>query len=92
MGRAPAANDINPLSAMLSGPRLDPPPLAAVADRLAGTRPGARRSTDPAEADLLAFYHPDTLRQITRTARMAAGEPASSILSMPGSGWWRSTG
>jgi DNA methylase len=25
MGRAPAANDVNPLSAMLSGPRFDPP-------------------------------------------------------------------
>ncbi len=64
MGRAPVANDINPLSAMLSAPRLDPPPVAAVRDRLARID-FARQVTDPAEADLLAFYHPDTLRQIT---------------------------
>ena len=30
-GRAPAGNDINPLSAMLTEPRLAPPPLAAIA-------------------------------------------------------------
>jgi hypothetical protein len=64
MGRAPAANDINPLSAMLCAPRLDPPSVAAVHDRLERID-FSRRVTDPAEADLLAFYHPDTLRQIT---------------------------
>jgi hypothetical protein len=64
MGRAPLANDINPLSAMLSAPRLDPPPVAAVRDRLQRID-FARQVTDPAEADLLAFYHPATLRQIT---------------------------
>ena len=63
-GRAPAANDINPLSAMLSGPRLDPPPLAAVADRLAALDL-SRFARDTAEPDLLAFYHPATLSQVT---------------------------
>lgn len=63
MGRAPAANDVNPLSAMLCAPRLDPPPVAAVSARLA-TNDLTRPLDDPAEADLLAFYHPDTLRQI----------------------------
>lgn len=63
-GRAPAANDINPLSAMLCAPRLDPPSVAAVRDRLAEI--DFRRDVgDPSAADLLAFYHPDTLRQIT---------------------------
>ncbi|PPQ30664.1 DNA modification methylase [Rhodopila globiformis] len=64
LGRAPAANDINPLSAMLCAPRLEPPTVAAVADRLAAIDL-SRGVTDPAEADLLAFYHPETLRQIT---------------------------
>jgi hypothetical protein len=63
-GRAPAANDINPLSAMLCGPRLDPPSLIAVHDRLMAIEM-SDGPADPAEADLLAFYHPDTLRQIT---------------------------
>jgi hypothetical protein len=63
MGRAPAANDVNPLSAMLCAPRLDPPPVAAVRVRLAEIDL-SEAAGDPAEADLLAFYHPDTLRQI----------------------------
>ena len=62
--RAPAANDINPLSAMLSLPRLDPPPLTAVAERLAALDLSSfvRHAAEP---DLLAFYHPATLSQIT---------------------------
>ncbi len=63
MGRAPAANDVNPLSAMLSGPRFDPPSLAAVRDRLASIDL-SQAAGDPEDADLLAFYHPETLRQI----------------------------
>ncbi len=63
MGRAPAANDVNPLSAMLSGPRFDPPSAEAVRDRLAAIDLSAARD-NPADADLLAFYHPETLRQI----------------------------
>ena len=64
MGRAPAANDVNPLSAMLCAPRLDPPPVALVAARLREIDLSVAVN-DPAEADLLAFYHPETLRQIT---------------------------
>ena len=63
LGRAPAANDVNPLSAMLCAPRLDPPSVAEVRARLAGIDL-CRAVGDPVEADLLAFYHPDTLRQI----------------------------
>ena len=64
MGRAPAANDVNPLSAMLCAPRLAPPSFDAIRNRLeaidlSGGADGA------VEADLLAFYHPETLRQIT---------------------------
>ncbi|HEY1412666.1 MAG TPA: DNA methyltransferase [Rhodopila sp.] len=63
MGRAPAANDVNPLSAMLSGPRFDPPPVAAVRQRLAAID-FLPTADEPVDADLLAFYHPETLRQI----------------------------
>jgi hypothetical protein len=63
MGRAPAANDVNPLSAMLCAPRLDPPSVTALRARLAEIDL-SHAVSDPAEADLLAFYHPETLRQI----------------------------
>lgn len=64
MGRAPAANDINPLSAMLCRPRLDPPGAEAVRQRLASIDL-SQGVPDALDDDLLAFYHPDTLRQIT---------------------------
>src|SRR4051812_10559934 len=64
LGGAPAANDVNPLSAMLCAPRLDPPTHEAVAQRLDAINL-SQGVPDVAEADLLAFYHPDTLRQIT---------------------------
>ena len=62
MGRRPFANDVNPLSAMLIRPRLAPPTLAAIGERLAALD----LSGAPVGADdpLLAFYHPDTLRAI----------------------------
>jgi hypothetical protein len=63
LGRAPAANDVNPLSAMLCAPRLDPPSVEAVRSKLAEIDLSSAVG-DPDEADLLAFYHPDTLRQI----------------------------
>jgi hypothetical protein len=63
MGRTPAANDVNPLSAMLSGPRFVPPAVAAVRDRLAALDL-TNAAADRRDADLLAFYHPKTLRQI----------------------------
>ena len=63
MGRKPIANDVNPLSAILVRPRLDPPPRAAIEARLAGLDLSRGRFTDE-QNGLLAFYHPDTLRQI----------------------------
>ena len=61
LGRTPAGCDINPLSRILIEPRLDPPTLDAVASRLSTLDLHA-----PVELpdDLLAFYHPDTLREI----------------------------
>lgn len=61
MGRIPWGNDINPLSLTLTRPRLRPPALDAVAARLREI-PFTEAQEWPEE--LLAFYHPDTLREI----------------------------
>lgn len=59
--RLAAGNDVNPLSAMLLRPRLNPPLLADVQRRLAALDLGWSGDLD---GDLLVFFHPDTLRQI----------------------------
>jgi hypothetical protein len=61
LGRAAVGNDVNPLSRMLVGPRLRPPALEAVRARLA-----AIDWTPPSDlpAELLTFYHPETLGEI----------------------------
>jgi hypothetical protein len=74
MGRAPAANDVNPLSAMLSGPRFDPPSVEAVRARLAAIDLSVVVD-DPADGDLLAFYHPETLVQIKALRAWLLGRP-----------------
>ena len=61
MGRRPSGNDINPLSRLLTRPRLRPPPLADVARRLTQV-PWA--SGEVEREDLLAFYHPSTLASL----------------------------
>ena len=61
MGRRPVGNDINPLSTLLTRPRLRPPEIRAVAHRL------NQIGWDNGEIDapeLLAFYSPRTLRHI----------------------------
>lgn len=68
MGRHPAANDVNPLSAMLLAPRLDPPTLGEIAERLARVADLAREQVD-ADDPLLAFYHPDTLAHLAALRR-----------------------
>ncbi len=62
MGRRPAANDINPLSAMLVAPRFAPPEVAAVRERLGAIPPVDAPFAD--EPDLSVFYHPETLRRL----------------------------
>jgi hypothetical protein len=59
MGRLPISNDINPLSQMLARPRLEPPSIPELADRLAQIP----RSTSE-ECDLEMFYHHDTESEI----------------------------
>lgn len=65
MGRKTFGTDINPLSAMLVRPRLNPPNTSAIEMRLgeiaaegSGAQPG------PQDEDLRAFFHPATLARI----------------------------
>ncbi len=62
LGRIPCGNDINPRSPMLIKPRLNPPLLSDVAARL--KQISFTRKTDMWE-DLLVFYHPETLAEIS---------------------------
>jgi len=61
LGRVPFGCDVNPLSRVLTGPRLTPPTLAEVERALAEVDFAA--AVDVPE-DLLVFYHPETLREI----------------------------
>ena len=61
LARRPLGNDINPLSRVLLEPRINPPTLDAVAQRL----DSIDLSTAVEEfEELEVFYHPNTLRQI----------------------------
>ena len=55
--RRAAANDVNPLSRILSEPRLSPPDLDELEKRLTGLDLDQKAR---AEFDLSMFYHPDT--------------------------------
>ena len=61
LGRAPAGCDVNPLSAILAAPRLSPPTLDQVVERLNDVSLSSARSC-PEELEV--FYHPDTLGEI----------------------------
>ena len=61
LGRVPCGCDINPLSVVLTQPRLRPPSLEEVTQRL---RQIDLASCDDFPEDLLVFFHPDTLRAI----------------------------
>lgn len=61
LGRSPAGCDANPLSRMLVEPRLHPPNIDVVRQRLSAV--DWRSHREPPD-DLLTFYHPDTLREI----------------------------
>jgi len=62
LDRVPVGNDVNPLSIVMTKPRLNPPRLSEVEARLKEID-----LDEPADVpeDLLAFYHPDTLRAIS---------------------------
>jgi hypothetical protein len=60
-GRRVAGCDINPLSAILTTPRLRPPALREVREQLASVN---WNYDSDINQELLTFYHPDTLREI----------------------------
>jgi hypothetical protein len=61
LGRRPVGTDINPLSVLLTRPRLQPPSLPDIAARLREV-PWEVGMID--RDDLLAFYHPSTLKKL----------------------------
>jgi len=71
-GRRPVGNDINPLSVMLTRPRLAPPPLKDIERRLAEV---PWREGEIEREDLLVFYHPETLRQLCALRRRLLARP-----------------
>ncbi len=73
-GRQVAANDVNPLSAMLARPRLEIPDLDAVEARLAQLGIAPRTGQAP---DLSMFFHCETLREILSLRRYLERRHAS---------------
>ena len=76
--RVPYGCDVNPLSEILCAPRLCPPALADVERAL-----DAIEFDDPGDMpeDLLVFYHPDTLRQISSLRKYLQGRAQSGTLT-----------
>ncbi|MEO7934444.1 MAG: DNA methyltransferase [Chthoniobacterales bacterium] len=64
LGRRAAGNDVNPLSRILAEPRLRPPSLEAIRERLAAVDWSAQSEEEPGTEDLLVFYHPGTLQEL----------------------------
>ena len=77
LGRTPVGTDINPLSEILVKPRLEPPPLAAILERLSELSLEGECDTWD---ELLTFYHPDTLRQITNLRKYLLGNAKDGSL------------
>ncbi len=63
LNRVPGGCDINPLSRLLTLPRLHPPEIAEIEERLEAIDLAKPRRD--IRDDLLVFYHPETLRAIT---------------------------
>lgn len=61
-GRIPYGNDTNPLSRALTEPRINPPSLDQIMDRLSSIP--WKQFVSIEHEDLLAFYHPTVLAQI----------------------------
>jgi hypothetical protein len=85
LGRVPAGCDINPLSMVLTKPRLCPPTWDELRGRLQGV-PLDRPCDEPPE--LLAFYHPSVLRGISSLKRYFLERQSSGALDDV-DGWLR---
>jgi len=77
LARVPFGCDVNPLSAMLVRPRLNPPTLDQVAARL---KEIDFTAADEAPEDLLVFYHAETLREICALKRYLRERDATGVL------------
>ena len=86
MGRRAIGNDINPLSVLLTRPRLHPPPLAAVAAVLRRVDWTAGRIETP---DLLAFYSEATLRRICALRSWLLDHAPAGTVPDPAIDWVR---
>ncbi|HVM50577.1 MAG TPA: DNA methyltransferase [Candidatus Acidoferrum sp.] len=73
LGRVPCGCDVNPLSAVLTWPRLRPPLLSAIVRRLGELEYAKARELPE---DLLVFYHPETLRQLGALREYLVGRAA----------------
>ncbi len=63
LGRRVVGNDVNPLSAILTSPRLSPPNLFEIKKRLDEIEFSANPRTSE-NTDLLVFFHEETLKEI----------------------------
>jgi hypothetical protein len=77
LGRIPFGNDVNPLSQVMTRPRLNPPTLAQVESRLKELP--LNHAADLPE-ELLAFYHPRTLLALSSLKRYLLERRASGSL------------
>ena len=71
-GRRVIANDVHPLSEILTRPRLEPPAIDAIAARLPSI---ARNGAHISEPDLSMFYHDATLREIIALREISPAAP-----------------
>jgi len=76
MERRVIANDINPLSAILTRPRLQVPLIAAIDVRLRAIKMTEKRKND---IDLSMFYHPDTERELLNLRAWLAERKATCM-------------
>ena len=74
IGRRVIANDINPLSAIFTLPRLEAPDLAGIEERLRKLSFAKRHKAD---IDLSMFYHPDTERELLALREYLARKAAA---------------
>lgn len=76
-GRVPHGTDVNPLSEILLAPRLQPPFLSGIVERLWEIDLSAGAE---APEDLLAFYHPGTLGEIATLRAYLLRRQAEGII------------
>src|SRR5439155_1175529 len=77
LGRVPCGCDINPLSLFLTRPRLNPPTLQHVAERL---KTIDFTDSDEFPEELLVFYHPETLKEICSLKKHLLKRTAAATL------------